>query len=76
MPLIVTVGLIRKRSENYQSDGASISLSAELDHSLLARPEALQAQIDSLYEQADTALAFRSFPLVWINPTRQTSWPV
>jgi hypothetical protein len=64
VPLIVTVGLIRKRSENYQSDGASISLTAELDQSLLARPEALQAQIDSLYEQADTALAFRSLPSV------------
>ena len=61
MPLIITVGLNRKRSENYQSDGASISLTAECDQSLLSRPEALQAQIDSLYEQADTALAFRSF---------------
>jgi hypothetical protein len=64
MPLIITVGLNRKRSENYQSDGASISLTAELDPSLLSRPEALQAHIDSLYEQADTALAFRSFPSV------------
>ena len=62
MPLMITIGLIRKRSENYQSDGASISLTAELDQSLLARPEALQAHIDSLYEQADTALTFRSFP--------------
>ncbi len=64
MPLTITIGLIRKRSENYQSDGASISLTAELDQSLLTRPESLQAHIDSLYEQADTALAFRSFPAV------------
>jgi hypothetical protein len=61
MSLMITVGLIRKRSEDFQSDGASINLTAELDQPLLARPEALQAQIDALYEQADQALAFRSF---------------
>jgi hypothetical protein len=58
---MITVGLIRKRNEDFQSDGASINLTAELDQSLLARPEALQAQIDALYEQANQALAFRSF---------------
>jgi hypothetical protein len=60
MPLSVNVGLSRKSSENYQSRGASINVVAELDATLLARPEDLQRQIAGLYAQAELALARRS----------------
>ncbi|MCY2929796.1 MAG: hypothetical protein NTV86_09950 [Planctomycetota bacterium] len=56
MPLVINVGLSRKASENYQSTGVSINVSAELDQSLLARPAELQEQVASLYEQAEAAL--------------------
>ncbi len=56
MPLTINVGLSRKRSANYQSEGTSINLTAELDQSLLARPADLQRQVDDLYEQAQRAL--------------------
>lgn len=56
MPLTINVGLSRKRSENYQSDGVSLNLTAELDQSLLARPDELQQQIDGLYRQAEQAI--------------------
>ena len=38
MPLTVNVGISRKASANYQSQGLSINLTAELDQSLLADP--------------------------------------
>jgi hypothetical protein len=59
MPLSINVGLSRKRSENYQSEGVSINVTAELDQSLLARPDELQRQIASLYSQAERALCRR-----------------
>ena len=56
MPLSVNVGLSRKASKDYQSTGVSINVTAELDQSLLARPDELQQQIDGLYAQAEQAL--------------------
>jgi hypothetical protein len=56
MPLSINVGLSRKASKDYQSNGVSINLTAELDQSLLARPQELQQQIDGLYRQAEHAL--------------------
>ena len=56
MPLTINVGLSRKASENYQSSGVSINVTAELDQSLLARPEELQLQIDRLYQQSQDAV--------------------
>jgi hypothetical protein len=56
MPLTINVGLSRKASENYQSQGVSINLSAELDQSLLADPRRLQREITGLYEQAEIAI--------------------
>lgn len=56
MPLSINVGLSRKASKDYQSAGVSITVSAELDQSLLARPEELQAQVANLYAQAEAAL--------------------
>ena len=56
MPLSVNVGLSRKSSKDYQSTGYSLNLTAELDQSLLARPEELQAQIGALYAHARQAL--------------------
>ena len=56
MPLTINVGLNRKTSANYNSAGTSINLTAELDPSLLTRPHELQAEIDRLYAQAETAL--------------------
>ena len=56
MPLSINVGLSRKASKDYQSTGVSINVTAELDQSLLAKPAELQAQIDSLYAQAESAI--------------------
>jgi hypothetical protein len=56
MPLSINVGLSRKASENFQSMGVSINVTAELDQALLARPDELQQQIDALYRQAQFAL--------------------
>jgi hypothetical protein len=60
MPLSVNVGLSRKASKDYQSTGVSINVTAELDQSLLARPDALQQHIDDLYAQAEQALDRRA----------------
>jgi hypothetical protein len=46
----------RKASANYQSQGLSINLTAELDQSLLADPPRLQLEIDRIYAQAEQAL--------------------
>jgi hypothetical protein len=56
MPLNVNVGLSKKISRDYQSTGLSVNLTAELDATLLAKPEELQVQIDNLYLQAQSAL--------------------
>jgi len=56
MPLSINVGLSRKASKDYQSSGASINIVAELDQSLLAKPDELQRQIDGLYQQAEEAI--------------------
>jgi len=56
MPIVINVGLSRKTSENYNSSGVSINLTAELDQSLLARPDELQGAVSELYEQAELAL--------------------
>jgi hypothetical protein len=56
MPLCINVGLNRKASQDYQSSGASINITAELDATLLSKPQALQEAIDGLYEQARVAL--------------------
>ncbi len=56
MPLSVNVGLSRKASRNFQSTGVSINVTAELDQSLLARPDELQQEIGNLYAQAQQAL--------------------
>jgi len=60
MPLTINVGLSRKASENFQSQGVSIKVSAELDQSLLADPRRLQHEITGLYEQAEIALEHQS----------------
>jgi hypothetical protein len=64
MPLCVNVGLNRKASRDYQSSGASINITAELDATLLTKPQELQSAIDGLYEQARVTLnrqsAFRA----------------
>lgn len=62
MPLTLNVGLSRKTSENYNSAGLSINLTAELDQSLLARPDELQGAISELYEQAEIALDQQTNP--------------
>lgn len=56
MPLTLNVGLSRKTSQNYNSEGASINLAAELDQALLNRPEELQDRVAALYREAETAL--------------------
>jgi len=56
MPLSINVGLSRKASKDYQSTGVSINVTAELDSTLLAKPDELQKQIDGLYHQAQSAI--------------------
>jgi hypothetical protein len=56
MPLSINVGLSRKASKDYQSTGVSINVTAELDQSLLARPEELQQEVANLYAQAAHAM--------------------
>ena len=56
MPLSINVGLSRKASKNYQSTGVSINVMAELDSTLLTKPEQLAQQIAGLYAQAETAI--------------------
>ncbi len=56
MPLTINVGLSRKASENYQSRGVSINVTAELDQALLADPKRLQSEVAGLYQQAERAL--------------------
>ncbi|MCA9310231.1 MAG: hypothetical protein KDA21_03440 [Phycisphaerales bacterium] len=60
MPLTINVGLSRKRSENYQSEGVSINVTAELDQALLTQPRRLQEEIGALYRQAEQALDQRT----------------
>lgn len=57
MPLTINVGLNRKASEDFQSSGVSINLTAELDQALLSRPEELQQKIEKLYAMANAAVA-------------------
>lgn len=56
MPMQITVTRNRKTSENYNSEGHGISLSVELDQSLLTNPRELQEKINFLYAEADAAL--------------------
>ncbi|MGB0766264.1 MAG: hypothetical protein ACPGYV_00985 [Phycisphaeraceae bacterium] len=56
MPLQISVSLSKKTSENYNSQGCSVSLSAELDQVLLTRPDELQQAIAELNEQAELAI--------------------
>ena len=56
MPLTINVGLSRKASKDFQSTGTSINLCAELDQSLLTRPNELQAAVDELYQLAEASL--------------------
>lgn len=60
MPLSINVGLSRKASRDFQSTGVSINVTAELDQSLLARPDELQREIGNLYAQAEQALDQRA----------------
>lgn len=71
MPLTINVGLSRKTSENYNSNGVSINLTAELDQSLLARPAELQGAVSELYEQAEAALDRQATGRVQEPPRQQ-----
>ena len=62
MPLTLNVGLSRKTSENYNSKGVSINLTAELDQALLNRPDELQDRVAALYHEAETALERQENP--------------
>ena len=70
MPLSINVGLSRKASRDYQSTGVSINVTAELDQSLLARPDELQRQIGGLYSQAQNALDHQADALGDPQPRR------
>lgn len=71
MPLTINVGLSRKSSHNYQSEGVSINVTAELDQALLSRPDHLQREIAGLYYQAEAAIQSQISPPARGKP-RQT----
>jgi len=56
MPMQLTVSRNRKTSENYNSQGYGVSLTVELDQSLLTKPQELQDKIAYLYHEAEEAL--------------------
>ncbi|MEX2215166.1 MAG: hypothetical protein WD768_13615 [Phycisphaeraceae bacterium] len=56
MPMQVTISRNRKTSENYNSEGYGVSLTVELDQTLLTKPQELQDKIAYLYREADAAL--------------------
>ena len=56
MPMQLTVSRNRKTSENYNSQGYGVSLTVELDQSLLNKPQELQEKITYLYREAEEAL--------------------
>lgn len=62
MPLILNVGLSRKTSRNYNSEGVSINLTAELDQNLLNHPDELQDRVAALYREAEVALQRQQNP--------------
>ena len=62
MPLTINVGLSRKASHNFQSVGASINLTAELDQALLDRPAELHTAVGRLYDHANMLLERRLGP--------------
>ena len=50
MPVLVTVGRSKKVSENYNSDGFSLNVQAELPASVLEDPNALAEQTNMLFQ--------------------------
>jgi hypothetical protein len=62
MPLTLNIGLSRKTSENYNSKGVSINLTAELEQALLNRPDELQDRVAALYREAEQALERQENP--------------
>ena len=68
MPLSINIGLSRKASKDYQSSGVSINVTAELDATLLTKPDELQQQIAGLYSEAEAALERQAEKL---TPARQ-----
>jgi hypothetical protein len=62
MPLTVHVGISRKASANYQSQGLSVNLTADLDQSLLADPPRLQLEIERDWHQTNQSTR-------WTRPT-------
>jgi hypothetical protein len=79
VPLSVNVGLNKKASHNYQSTGVSINVTAELDATLLAKPDELQEQIASLYAQAENAMERQAAQLTTTDTHRtngaRTNYP-
>lgn len=56
MPMQLTVSRNRKLSKNFNSEGFGVSLTVELDQSLLRNPKELQQKIAYLYHEAEAAL--------------------
>lgn len=74
MPLSINVGLSRKASKDYQSTGVSINVTAELDQSLLAKPDELQAQVANLYAQAESALEQQANGMSQTEPSPRSDY--
>ena len=56
MPMQLTVNRNRKTSQNYNSEGFGVSITVELDQSLLNQPDELQRKISQLYREAELSL--------------------
>jgi len=74
MPLSINVGLSRKASRDYQSTGVSINVTAELDQSLLAKPDELQSEVANLYAQAEAALEQQASGMVQREPSSRSNY--
>jgi hypothetical protein len=73
MPLSINIGLSRKASKDYQSSGVSINVTAELDATLLTKPDELQQQIAGLYSEAEAALERQAEKLTPVQQPNRTN---
>jgi hypothetical protein len=56
MPMTLTLSLSKKLTENFNSTALGVTIGAEVEHSVLADPAALQSRIDRLFAECDLAI--------------------
>jgi hypothetical protein len=76
MPAILKIGLSKKVSENYNSDGYSIDLQTELPHAAVDRPEELARTTEYLFQLAEDLLQQQVVKRQGEVPRREVPGPV